>query len=77
MRLLVVVGRHWPLSSSLGRPRDGPALPRLAGGQRLRCALSEAQPTTVSHDDGCVDRSRTRVSRCAPTGLGHAANLVS
>lgn len=26
MRLVVVVGRHWPPSSSLGRPRDGPAL---------------------------------------------------
>ncbi|MDQ0812655.1 hypothetical protein QFZ63_004369 [Streptomyces sp. B3I7] len=25
MRLLVVVGRHWPLPSDLGRPRDGPA----------------------------------------------------
>lgn len=25
MRLVVVVGRPWPLSSGLGRPEDGPA----------------------------------------------------
>jgi hypothetical protein len=25
VRLVVVVGRHWPLLSGLGRPRDGPA----------------------------------------------------
>lgn len=25
MGLVVVVGRHWPLLSDLGRPRDGPA----------------------------------------------------
>ncbi|MFB7109735.1 hypothetical protein [Streptomyces sp. NPDC056190] len=37
MRLVVVVGRRWPLSSDLGRPRDGPATrePPLATPGRL------------------------------------------
>lgn len=35
--------------------------------------VSEPQPTTVSHDGGRADRPRTRVLRCTPTGLSHAA----
>jgi hypothetical protein len=33
----------------------------------------EPQPTTVSHDGGRADRPRTRMPRCTPTGLSHAA----
>lgn len=33
------------------------------------------QPTTVSHDGGCTDRSGARVPRCTPTGLSHAAGV--
>lgn len=33
-------------------------------------------PTTVSHDGGCADRPRTRMSRCTPTGLSHATGHV-
>lgn len=56
MRLVVVVGRHWPLSSDVGRPRDGPALVRSTddGGafdvarlnpSRRQSATVEGQPT--------------------------------
>lgn len=76
MRLVVVVGRHWPLLSDLGRPRDGPVLSRSADGRHFRCALSGPQPTTVRHDGGCANRSRTRVPHCTPTGLNHAACAV-
>ena len=38
---------------------------------------SEPQPTTVSHDGGCADRSGARVSRCIPTGLSHVAMLLT
>jgi hypothetical protein len=48
--LVVDVGRHRPLLSGCGRPRDGPALARSAGGQHPRCDLSGRQPPTVSHD---------------------------
>lgn len=73
MRLVVVVGRHWPLSSGLGRPIDGPALPHSTDGRRPRCAPSEPQPTTVSPNGGRADRSRTRESRYTPANLSHAA----
>lgn len=73
MRLVVVVGHHWPLVSGLGRPRDGPASPHSPDGWHPRCAPSEPQLTTVRHDGGCADRSRTRMHRRAPTGLSHAA----
>lgn len=33
------------------------------------------QPTKVSHDGGCTDRSGARVPRCAPTGLSHATEV--
>ncbi|MEU1557556.1 DUF5958 family protein [Streptomyces scabiei] len=39
--------------------------------------LSDPQPTTASHDGGCVDRSGARVPRGAPTGLSHAAMPLS
>lgn len=74
MRLVVVVGRHWLLLSALGRPRDGPASARSADGQHPRCAQSEPQPTTASHDDGSAARAGTRVPRCAPAGLSHAVD---
>ncbi len=35
VRLVVVVGRHWPLLSGVGRPRDGPAAARSADGKHL------------------------------------------
>src|SRR4051794_38462677 len=35
--------------------------------------VSEPQPTTVSHDGGCVDGPCSHMSRCTPTGLSHAA----
>jgi hypothetical protein len=76
VRLVVVVGRHWPLVSGLGRPRDGPASPHSTDGQHPQCAPSKPQPTTASHNGGCADPLRTRVSRCTLTGLGHAANAV-
>ncbi|MFE1837706.1 DUF5958 family protein [Streptomyces sviceus] len=60
--------------SNLGQPMDGPASPHLTDGRHLRSAPSEPQPTTVSHDGGCPDRRRTRVSRWTLTGLSHAAN---
>ena len=69
VRLVVVVGRSWPLPSGLGRPRDGPDLPHSLGGRHPRCAPSEPQATTASNDGGCADRLRTRVPRCTPTGL--------
>lgn len=72
----VVIGRRWLLSSGLGRPRDGPTPPHSLVGQRPRYTPSEPQPMTVSHDGGCADRPRTRVPRCTPTGLSHAANAV-
>jgi hypothetical protein len=65
VRLVVDVGHHWPLSSDLGRPRDGPALARSADGQHPRCALSEPQPTTASQEDGSAPLAGTRVPRCA------------
>ncbi|MFB0617540.1 DUF5958 family protein [Streptomyces sp. AGS-58] len=34
------------------------------------------QPTKVSRDGGCVDRSGARVSRCTLIGLSHAIGLV-
>lgn len=49
MRLVVVVGRHWPLSSGPGRPRDGPA--RSADGWHLRWPrvnLSRRQSATTA-----------------------------
>lgn len=76
MGLVVVVGRHWLLLSDLGRPRDGPASARSAGGRHLRCNPSEPQPPTVSHDGEDADRLRTRVPRGTPTGLNHAASAV-
>lgn len=73
MGLVVVVGRHWPLLSDLGRPRDGPASLRSHDGRHVRPARSEPRPTTVRHDGGCANRPRTRMPRCTPTGLSHAA----
>lgn len=76
VRLVVVVGRHWPLSSGLGRPRDGPGSPRSTNGRHPRCAPSEPQPTTVSHDGERADRPRTRMPRCTPAGLSRVAMAV-
>lgn len=42
VRLVVVVGRHWPLLSGIGRPRDGPvAPPKMAPGFSERVAVWE------------------------------------
>lgn len=35
----------------------------------------EPQPTTVSHEGGCADRSGARMPRCTPTGLSHVIGL--
>ena len=72
VRLVVVVGRSWPLPSGLGRPRDGPDLPHSLGGRHPRCAPSEPQATTASNDGGCADRLRTLVPRCTPPALATA-----
>lgn len=42
----------------------------------LDTGWSLPQPTTVSHDGEEADRSRARMSRCAPTGLRHVAGVV-
>lgn len=64
MRLVVVVGRHWPLLSNLGRPRDGPihirksALPaaRSSGdGPASACRLASCPPSQLSGDMGLVE----------------------
>lgn len=66
VRLVVVVGRHWPLLSNVGRPGDGPASARSTDSRHPRCAQSEPQPTTVSHDGGRVDRSGAPMPRRTP-----------
>lgn len=38
---------------------------------------SAPQPTTVSHDGGCANRSGARVSRCTPTGLSHDFGVLT
>lgn len=51
MLLVVVVGRHWPLSSGLGRPRDGPASAHSADGRHFdmtRLNLSRRQSATMA-----------------------------
>lgn len=76
MRLVVVIGRHRPLSSDLGRLRDGPvspsAGPRSADGWHLRRGPPQPQPTKARHDGASADRSGACVPRCIPTSLSHA-----
>lgn len=76
----VTDGRRRVASANLGRLRDGLALiisdDRLTEDGHLGCGWPEPQPTTASHDGGCADRPGTRVPRCTPTGLSHAAGAV-
>lgn len=70
-----VVGRGpW----SCARACDRPSLPLVPRPGVPACGgpTSEPQPTTVSHDGGCTDRSRARTPRYTPTGLSHAAGAV-
>ncbi|MFH9858335.1 ISAs1 family transposase [Streptomyces sp. NPDC017202] len=50
---------------------------RLTGARNIASGLRrpEPQPTTVSHDGGCADRSGARVPRCTLTGLSHAIGV--
>ena len=70
MRLVVGVGRHWPLLSDVGRPRDGPASPgvglRSSDGRHLRRGPSQPQPTKARHDGASVDRAGARVLAAPP-----------
>lgn len=61
----LVPRRIWHASGTAPSPER--ALAELSPG------ASEPQPTTVSHDGGCADQSRTCVPRRTPTGLSHAA----
>lgn len=76
----VTDGRRRVPSANLGRPRDGPGLITANGRStddgHPQYGWPEPQPTTASYDGGRADRPRTRVPRCTPTGLSHAASAV-
>lgn len=71
-------GRHWVVIGHWRAASDGSGTAQLrhthlTAACTPRCALSEPQPATASHDGGSADRPHTRMPRRTPAGLSHAA----